>query len=324
MLKELILAEAARLGFELAGFTTCDPPDYMDTLETWLARGNHAGMGYMADRQRVRLRANPRELLPGCSSILCLAARYPAPTSLPPPPEGGRYGRVAAYAAAPDYHAAIATRLKHLAGFINQQAGHAVAWRAGCDAVPIMERSLAQRAGLGWIGRNTCLISPSAGSYFVLAELLLDLEMEADAPFPADRCGTCRRCVDACPTGCIREDRTLDATRCISYLTIEHKGEIPLELQPRVGEWLFGCDICQEVCPWNRRHARQTGGAILPARIDLAWRLLREDMDLAREGFEKTFAGTAIHRTGWQSYQRNLEVVLRNTQLDISGESGTP
>jgi epoxyqueuosine reductase len=160
--------------------------------------------------------------------------------------------RVASYARGEDYHDVLPARMQELVRFIEEQVGGPVGNRYYTDTGPILERDLAQQAGIGWIGKNTCLIHPKQGSYFFLSEILLDLELEPDPPFTTDHCGTCTRCITACPTQCILPDRTLDATRCISYLTIELKDDIPVELREKVGDWAFGCDVCQMVCPWNR------------------------------------------------------------------------
>ena len=163
-----------------------------------------------------------------------------------------RTQRIASYAHGDDYHDILPARMKELVQFIEEQVGGPVQNRYYTDTGPILERDLAQRAGIGWIGKNTCLINPKQGSYFLLSEILLDLELEPDPPFTTDHCGTCTRCIEACPTDCILPNRTLDARRCISYLTIELKDDIPLELRDKIGDWVFGCDICQQVCPWNR------------------------------------------------------------------------
>src|SRR5512139_3833352 len=200
--------------------------------------------------------------------------RYPA-AGQPAPSEhtlsGGQPGgRVAAYAWGEDYHTVLTERLQQLVVFIETHLGSPFPYRIYTDTGPLLERELAQRAGLGWIGKNTCLINPQAGSYFLLGEVLLGVALEPDAPFIADRCGSCTRCLEACPTGCILPDRTIDARRCISYLTIELKGIIPVELRPAIGNWVFGCDICQEVCPWNQRFARTQGEAAFTARPGLS------------------------------------------------------
>ena len=179
------------------------------------------------------------------------------------------------------------------------------------DSGPLLERDLAQRAGLGWIGKNTCLINPQQGSYFFLAELLLGVALQPDPPFTQDRCGACTRCIDACPTGCIRPDRTLDARRCISYLTIELKGEIPEELRPRLGNWVFGCDVCQQVCPWNRFAPEQGDPAFAPRPGIPAPELVAE-LALTAEEFKRKFTGSPVLRAKRRGYLRNVAVALGN------------
>jgi epoxyqueuosine reductase len=177
------------------------------------------------------------------------------------------------------------------------------------DTGPILERDLAQRAGLGWIGKNTCLIHPQHGSYFLLSEILLDLELEPDPPFVSDHCGTCTRCIEACPTDCILPDRTIDATRCISYLTIELKDDIPLELRDKLGDWVFGCDICQQVCPWNR-----FAGEADPAfDSKTPPRSLTEELTLTPQAFNQRFKRTPVKRAKRRGYLRNVAVALGNT-----------
>jgi epoxyqueuosine reductase len=218
---------------------------------------------------------------------------------------------VAAYAWGEDYHAVIPERLKALVDFLERQSGRAVPFRGFTDNAPVLERELAQRAGLGWIGKNTCLIHPVRGSYFFLAELLLGIPLQPDPPFTEDRCGTCRRCVEACPTGCIRPDRTLDARRCISYLTIELKGEIQEELRPTLGNWVFGCDVCQQVCPWNR-FAPQQGEPAFAPRIGVPTPELVAELALTEEEFRRKFEGSPLLRARRRGYLRNVAVALGN------------
>jgi epoxyqueuosine reductase len=242
-------AEASRLGFELVGITTPDPPPHLDVFDHWLASGRHGSMAYLAaERARAR-RSDPRQSLPGCRSIVVVGLRHALPRDRSGP-------RVAAYALGPDYHGVIVPRLERLMGFLRPRVDQALDYRLYTDTGPVLERELAQRAGLGWIGKNTCLIHPRHGSYFLLGEALLNVALEPDDPITVDHCGSCTRCLEACPTACILPDRTVDAQRCISYLTIENRGAIPAEVRPAVGDWLFGCDICQQVCPWNERFAR--------------------------------------------------------------------
>jgi epoxyqueuosine reductase len=241
--------EAARLGFELVGVTTPDPPAHLDIYRRWLAADRHGAMGYLAtDRARAR-RADPRTILPSCRSVLVVGMRHALPAEAAGP-------RIAAYAVGADYHQVILHRLEQLMDFLRPLVDPSFEYRLYTDTGPILERELAQRAGLGWIGKNTCLISPRHGSYFLLGEALLSQPLESDDPIRIDHCGSCTRCLEACPTDCILPDRTLDAGRCISYQTIENRGPIPIELRPAIGDWLFGCDICQQVCPWNVRFAR--------------------------------------------------------------------
>ena len=247
-LTQAVKNEARRLGFSLVGVTTPEPPPHWMAFEQWLSLGRNGSMNYLTDSRR----ADPRRVLPECKSILMLAVPYPNPDSAQQRKSEFPSGRIASYAWGQDYHLFLPARLKLITSFIESQSGSSIPNRVYTDTGPVLERDLAQRAGLGWIGKNTCLINPNVGSYFLLAEILLGIELEHDSPFPADRCGKCTRCIAACPTSCILPDRTIDARRCISYLTIENKKEIPPALRPHLGKWVFGCDICQQVCPWNR------------------------------------------------------------------------
>jgi epoxyqueuosine reductase len=290
--------EALRLGFAFAGVTTPDPPPHLDIYRRWLAAGRHGEMGYLARDQAVARREDPRRILPECRSILVVAAAYD------PPSPSSRLGQVAAYARGPDYHEVLIERLGRLMAALEELLARPFAFRLYTDTGPVLERELAQRAGLGWIGKNTCLIHPRQGSYLLLAEALLDLELEPDAPFTADHCGTCTRCLDACPTSCILPDRTIDARRCISYLTIEVKSAIEPELRPAVGNWLFGCDICQQVCPWNMRFA--------PSPVSAAAGDLDARDVLVGEGLSERLRGTALQRARRAGLTRNAAVVVGN------------
>jgi len=308
-LTERIKAQARRMGFALAGVTTPDPPEHYAVFERWLGAGRHGEMAYLGSERSRQRRLDPRLILPECRSILVLGVFYDAPLPSPPSPE---FGQVAAYAWGNDYHDVLADRLRLLVEFIQAEAGQAVPNRWYTDTGPLLERDLAQRAGLGWTGKNTCLISPQHGSYFLLAELLLGLELEPDPPFAPDHCGTCTRCLDACPTGCILPDRTLDARRCISYLTIELKGAIPLELRPQMGSWVFGCDICQQVCPWNQRFAAQHGDPAFTARPGISAPRLERELALSPQEFSRKFKGSPLKRAKRRGYLRNAAVALGN------------
>ncbi len=309
-LAQSVKAEAQRLGFELVGVTTPATPAHFPVFQEWLEAGRHGEMSYLAKNSSLERRSDPRRILPECRSILVLGIRYPAP--LFDESEGKSYGQVAAYAWGDDYHEVLPVRLKALVHFIEAEAGHRVPNRWYTDTGPVLERDLAQRAGLGWIGKNTCLINPRLGSYFLLAEILLGIELEPDDPFETDRCGKCTRCLEACPTQCILPERTLDAARCISYLTIELKDAMPKEGRTQVGNWVFGCDICQQVCPWNQRFAAPQGDPAFAARPGRSQPDLIKELGLTLDGFNRKFKGSPLKRARRRGYLRNVTTVLGN------------
>jgi epoxyqueuosine reductase len=307
-LKQAIKDKARQLGFVLAGVTTPEPPPHYSTFENWLAQGHHGRMDYLAtDRSRMR-RADPREILPECKSILALATPYSSP--LPTEEGPGVRAEVASYAWGEDYHDVLPARMKELVQFIEEQVGYSVKNRWYTDTGPILERDLAQRAGIGWIGKNTCLIHPQHGSYFLLSEIFLDLALEPDLPFITDHCGTCTRCIDACPTDCILPNRTIDATRCISYLTIELKDDIPPELRNKMDSWVFGCDICQMVCPWNRFSGE--GDTAFGDKNPI--HSLANELVISTEEFNQRFKRTPVKRAKRRGYLRNVAVALGNSR----------
>jgi epoxyqueuosine reductase len=305
--------EARQLGLPLVGITTAEPPPHVSAYENWLKQGRQASMEYLATERARTCRRDPRLILPECRSILILAARYPDPKIAKPDEKAGPTGRVAAYAWGRDYHLVFPQRLQALVAFIEGQVGGTVPNRWYTDTGPILERDLAQRAGLGWIGKNTCLINPKLGSYFLLAEILLGIDLEPDPPFTADHCGNCTRCIEACPTHCILPDRTLDARRCISYLTIENKGEIPSDLRTSMGNWAFGCDVCQMVCPWNRFSAIEYDASFAPYP-DVPTPDLIADLRLTPEKFKQKFNGNPVMRARRGGYLRNTAVALGNSR----------
>ena len=308
-LKERIKDKAHELGFILAGVTTSEPPPHYSTFENWLAQDHHGTMNYLADERSRTRRANPLEILPECKSILVLATPYMSPSPRGRGARGEGEARVASYAWGDDYHDVLPARMKELVQYIEEQAGGPIKNRYYTDTGPILERDLAQRAGIGWIGKNTCLINPKQGSYFLLSEILLDLALQADLPIVTDHCGTCTRCITACPTQCILPDRTLDARRCISYLTIELKDDIPTDLRPLIGDWVFGCDICQMVCPWNRFAVEgdPAFGTQNPSHS------LTEELEITSQEFNQRFKRTPIKRAKRRGYLRNVAVALGNT-----------
>jgi len=314
------LKEAARSrGFDLAGITTPDPPPHLEVYAAWLRAGRHGEMGYLATERARAARADPRLLLPECRSILVLGANYT------PQGEPKRApARVAAYARGDDYHQVLAARARTLLDDLRSSFGAGIAGRVYTDTGPLLERELAQRAGLGWIGRNTCLIHPRLGSMILLVEVLLGIEIPADEAFAADRCGACRRCLAACPTGCILPDRTLDATRCISYLTIEGRDAIPDALRGSVGEWLFGCDVCQSVCPWNSRFGQPTSDPAFAPRVSLAAPDPADWLALSQQEFSARLRGSPLKRARRDGLARNAAVVAGNLRrrADVSALAG--
>jgi len=312
-LKNDLQAEANHLGFSLFGVTTPVPPPHLDMFEFWLSTGRHGEMVYLATERSRRLRADPRRILPNCQSILVLGMRYSPPPPFRPEPGPTGRGLVAAYAWGEDYHSVISPRLNALASRLEKIAGRPFGWRSYTDTGPILEHEYAQLAGLGWTAKNTCLISPNQGSYFLLAEILVDLEIQPDQPFLPDRCGSCTRCIQACPTRCILPDRTLDARRCISYQTIENKGVIPRQLRPLMSNWVFGCDVCQQVCPWNRFASVEIEPPFEP-RPGVPEPILREELRLSQADFSRKFKNSPVKRAKRAGYLRNVAVALGNQQ----------
>jgi epoxyqueuosine reductase len=271
-------------------------------------------MAYLASERARERRKDPGLIQPGARSVLVLGMRYFAPTSLPEAPADQPRGRVAAYAWGDDYHEIIPPRLEALAQVLENAIGQSFGRRAYTDTGPILERDFAQRAGLGWAGKNTCLIDPRSGSYYLLGELFVDVEIEPASTILTDHCGTCTRCIDACPTDAIRGDRTIESGRCISYLTIENKGSIPLELREGMGDWIFGCDICQAVCPWNMRFAASQGHPALSPRPDVPMPALSAELRLAPQDFNRKFRRSPILRAKRRGYLRNVAVALGNAR----------
>ena len=301
-LKQAIKEKARQLGFILAGVASCEPPASYGVFEEWLDANMHGAMNYLdGERSRTR-RADPKQILTECRSILVLALPYQ-------PLNQNSSFRISSYALGDDYHDIIPPRLQQIVNFIEEQVGHPIPNRCYTDSGPILERELAQRAGLGWVGKNSMLINPRAGSTFFLAEIFLGIELEPDQSFATDHCGTCARCVNACPTQCILPNRTLDARRCISYLTIELKDDIPAELRPLMGDWIFGCDICQQACPWNRFSA-PADPAFKP-KIPLP--VLTSDLTLTPVEFNQRFKRSPLKRAKRRGYARNLAVAMGNS-----------
>jgi epoxyqueuosine reductase len=295
------------LGFDLVGITSAEPLAGRDHLARWLAAGAQGEMRYMTATAAVR--GDPRRFLPGARSVVCVAMSYHDAHEAPELPPWGRRVVVARYARRSDYHKVIRHRVVRLGRFLGARRPGAT-WRPAVDTAPLLEKELAQRAGLGWIGKNTCLINRSFGSELLLGELVTDVELPIDRP-AEDHCGTCTACLEACPSRAITAPRRLDARRCISYLTIEHRSELPPVLLPALGAHLAGCDVCQAVCPWNR-HAPQRCAAPLAARKELAGLTVDELLALDEEGWRTLTAGTPLRRLDWARFRRNLAAAARN------------
>lgn len=303
-LAQQIKRQALELGFDFVGVTAAGPAQSHARYVDWLARGYHGTMEYMARPDAVARRADVRALLPSARSVVVAAINYYSPAPYPARLESS-VGAVARYAWGDDYHEVIRTKLQRLAGLVEAHIGRAVTHKICVDTSAVLEREWAVHAGLGWIGKNTLLIIPRAGSWFLLGELLLDVELDGDIPYVTDRCGACTRCIEACPTRCILPDRRLDASRCISYLTVEFRGQISGDL----GNWVLGCDVCQEVCPWNR-FARPTGEpAFAPRHVALD---LAELMTMDQETFGSRFRHSAIRRARREGLARNAALVAAN------------
>lgn len=313
-LKNGIVDRARQLGFTLVGVTSPDPPLHFEVFQAWLAAGRHGEMTYLSSERSLQRRADPQNILSGCKSIIVLGTPYPPSQSRSPTNEKDHaiYGRVSSYAWGLDYHDVLAERLAVVVDDIDDLSGWKVSNRWYADTGPILERDFAQRAGLGWIGRNTCLINPRGGSYFFLSVILLGIELEPDQPFETDHCGSCTRCIDACPTACILPDRTIDARRCISYLTIELKGAIPDESRTQMGDWVFGCDVCQQVCPWNLRFARSSPDPAFSPLPGVPFPDLPQELSLDAAAFNRKFKSSPIKRAKRRGYLRNAAVALGN------------
>ena len=288
---------ALALGFDSVGITDLSPTPHTDALTTWLEAGYAGTMRYL-HRQAAR-RREPACILTGSTRAVVVTRNY---YNADPPPDAGG-GLVAKYARGTDYHRSLAGPLATLADTLIVMGAGAECTRCYVDAGPVPERELAQRAGLGWIGKNTMLIDPRRGSFFFLAAVLTNLDVAVDPPFEADRCGSCTRCLDACPTNAFPSPRVLDATRCISYGTIEHRGPLSDVISRGRGDWVFGCDICNDVCPWNQRFASPEGAMAMQPELA---RLPRDTFDDMNEAtFDTRFGATPLERPGLAGMRRN-------------------
>jgi len=307
-LESFIHEEAACLGFTAVGLASVGPCQTFERFNTWLNLGYAGGMTYLA--RHALLRADPRRIMPEARSIIVVAARYQADATISP---------FSNYCRGRDYHTVLRSRLKRLAQALAVTAPAPLIFRICVDSAPVLEREWAVRAGLGWIGKQGSLVNPEWGCTLFLGELLVNLELASSLPVP-NRCGDCRKCVDACPTGAIQPGGLVDARRCISYLTIEHKGEIPEDLYSRMGPSLFGCDRCTSVCPYNRAGDE----AILPEfsclcrsatggnQVGTPMPTAEQCLALSEADFQRRFRGTAVYRSGLARLKRNAAVAMAN------------
>ncbi len=298
----LIKQEALRLGFDSCGIAKAvQMEDDAVRLEQWLNKGHNAGMQYM--ERYFDLRIDPRKLLPGAKSVITLLLNYfPEQQQQPQAP------RIAKYAYGIDYHFVIRDKLNELLQWMHDNIGE-ITGRGFVDSAPVLERSWAVRSGLGWVGKNGNVLTRHSGSFFFIATLITDLDLIADAPFTTDHCGTCTRCIDACPTDAIVSPTEIDAGKCISYLTIELKDAlIPSDFHNKMEGWMFGCDICQDVCPWNRFSKRNTEPHFtpIPEILNLS---LKEWETMSEETFNKTFKNSPLKRSKWKGIQRNIGAI---------------
>jgi epoxyqueuosine reductase len=297
---------ARQLGFDLVGIADASPSRYRDYFRDWLAAGQHGEMEYLANRFDER--TDPAAYVPGARSVVCVAMNYHVP--LDAPPSSAQNGRVARYALGDDYHEIIKSRLHTLADFIRSIAPPGIVTRCSVDTAPVAEKELAARAGVGWVGKNTCVINESIGSWILLGEVITTLDLPPDQP-ALDRCGTCRRCIDACPTGAITAPYQLDARRCISYLTIEHRGEIAPDLREQIGDWIYGCDICQDVCPWNNRAITTLDPSLQP-RFTAGTLNADDVLRWGDDEYRATLRHSAMKRVKLPVLQRNARIVADN------------
>ncbi|MBK0401498.1 tRNA epoxyqueuosine(34) reductase QueG [Adhaeribacter sp. BT258] len=303
-----IKQKAAELGFFYCGISKAEfLEEEAPRLENWLKKSMHGEMGYMENHFDKRL--DPRILVPGAKSVVSLLLNY-----YPEEQQSEDCLRISKYAYGTDYHFVIKDKLKTLLQAINEAIGE-VGGRCFVDSAPVLDKAWAKKSGLGWVGKNSNLINPKSGSFFFIAELIIDLELEYDGPIK-DYCGTCTRCIDACPTDAITQAYVVDGSKCISYFTIELKGQIPEEVNGKFGNWVFGCDICQDVCPWNRFSKPHHEPAFLPHE-KLPQLNAADWQEITQEVFQEIFRKSAVKRTGFAGLQRNIQFVTKiNEPLD--------
>ncbi|GAB3201475.1 epoxyqueuosine reductase [Pontibacter aydingkolensis] len=302
--------KAQELGFMYCGISKADfLEEEAPRLERWLNQNMHGQMQYMENHFDKRL--DPRLLVDGAKTVVSLLLNY-YPEKEAQQPEEDTY-KISKYAYGTDYHFVIKDKLKELLNYINEEIGE-VGGRCFVDSAPVLDKAWAKKSGLGWVGKNSNLITPQVGSFYFIAELIIDLELEPDGPIK-DYCGSCTRCIDACPTNAIVEPYVVDGSKCISYFTIELKDQLPQEMQGKFGNWVFGCDICQDVCPWNRFSKPHNEPAFL-AHPQLTHMKTNDWQDLTQEVFSQLFRKSAVKRTGYKGLLRNIQFVQSTSSED--------
>jgi epoxyqueuosine reductase len=300
---QVVKRAALELGFSFCGISRAEfLSDEAPKLEKWLAAGKHGAMSYMENHFDERL--DPRKLVPGAKSVVTLMYNYYTEKKQ----TDSTAPKISKYAYGEDYHDVVREKLRALVAKVQETCGH-FEGRVFVDSAPILERAWAVKSGVGWMGKNTNIINKQQGSFFFLAELIIDLELQADGPVK-DFCGTCTACIDACPTDAISEPYQVDGSKCISYLTIELKAAIPSEFQGKMDNWMFGCDICQDVCPWNR-FARPHSESRFQPKSDVLSLSGKDWNDLSEEVFRNLFKGSAVKRTKFNGLRRNIDFLLQ-------------
>lgn len=309
-LSRIVKKLAGEAGFDRHGIAAAEPIGRADYLRTWLQAGRAGSMEYL--HRYLDKRTNPSAILEGAKSVIVVAQLYHQAPPPPAPDADNRCGRIAMYAWGEDYHTIMKDKLFAMVDRMRSSLDAAFDAKVCVDTAPLLEREVAAAAGIGWIGKNTLVLDHRLGSYFFLGGIVTTLDLKPDEPLP-DRCGTCTACLDACPTGAFPTPYEMDASRCISYLTIEHRGDIPHDLQARTGDWIFGCDDCQTVCPFNR-HAPHTTEPRFAVRSPGPLPALEEILDWSIDDYRRALRGTAIKRAKLDMLQRNARIALANRE----------
>ncbi|MGA0434032.1 MAG: tRNA epoxyqueuosine(34) reductase QueG [Flavobacteriales bacterium] len=301
--KEALIRKAKEFGFAQVGVSQAGFLEgEASRLEEWLKRGYAGEMGYL--ERNVDMRLDPRKLVPEAKTVVSLLFNYHTEKG----PTDAESPRIATYAYGKDYHHVLKRKLKELMKWAQSEWGE-IAGRVFVDSAPVHERAWAAKSGLGWVGKNSLLLNQKMGSFFFIAEMILDIELEPDGP-TSDHCGSCTRCIDACPTGAIIQPEVVDGSKCISYFTIELRGAIPEPIHRHLAPWVFGCDICQDVCPWNR-HAQQYEEAEWNPHEKLLSMNRKDWEEMTEETFNEVFRGTAVKRAGYEGIMRNVQSAFK-------------